>query len=184
MQKSKMLCLLSYTIYLPFTFHRLSNSSNNESLLLLFWWPLESEGPVCQYHATYAFQSEYTLCSSLNFKERLPPNRCNIWSLSEYRTDNYSQRKSVIWPVWQNGWVFVYKQSDWVWIPLLSHIVLCLHVFAKLQNERGASCRPVLIGISLLVYICWPYQSTECIQVNVPRNIASMTARGDNIPTH
>ena len=73
-----------------------SNSNNNESLLLLFWWPLESEGPVCYYHVTYAFQSEYTLFSSLNVKERLPRNRRNIWSLSEYRTDKYSQRKSII----------------------------------------------------------------------------------------
>ena len=93
-------------------FHRPSNSSNNESLLLLFWWPLESEGPVCYYHVTYAFQSEYTLCSSLNVKEHLSRNRRDIWSLSEYRTDKYSQRKSIIWPVWQNGWVFVYELND------------------------------------------------------------------------
>ena len=44
-----------------------SNISNNESLLLLFWWPLESEGPAC-YHLMYAFQSEYALCSSLMSK--------------------------------------------------------------------------------------------------------------------
>ena len=24
-------------------------------------------------------------------------------------TDNYSQLRSIIWPVWLNGWVFVYK---------------------------------------------------------------------------
>ena len=34
------------------------------------------------------------------------------------------------------------------------HIVLCLNVFAKLQDTRGASRQPVLIGIALRVYIC------------------------------
>ena len=36
----------------------------------------------------------------------------DIWSLSEYRADKYSQRKSIIWPVRQNGWVFFYEQND------------------------------------------------------------------------
>ena len=40
--------------------------------------PWEVKAPVYYYHVTYAFQSEYTLCSSLNFKERLPQNRCDI----------------------------------------------------------------------------------------------------------
>ena len=26
-------------------------------------------------------------------------------------TDKYSQHRSIIWPVWLNGWVFVYKLS-------------------------------------------------------------------------
>ena len=90
-----------------------SNSNNNESLLLLFWWPLESEGPACYYRVMYAFQSEYAICGSLNVKERLPWNRRYIWNLSEYRTDKYLQRKSIIWPVWQNDWVFVYELSDY-----------------------------------------------------------------------
>ena len=28
-----------------------------------------------------------------------------------YRTDKYSQHSSIIWPVWLNGWVFVYEPS-------------------------------------------------------------------------
>ena len=28
-----------------------------------------------------------------------------------HRTDKYSQHSSVIWPVWLNGWVFVYELS-------------------------------------------------------------------------
>ena len=34
----------------------------------------------------------------------------------------------------------------WVWIPLLSHIVLCLNAFTKSENARGASRQPVLMG--------------------------------------
>ena len=60
-------------------------------------------------------------------------------------------------------WLSVRLQTKWlcVWIPLLSYIVLCLNVFAKLQNARGAFRQPVLMGTSLLVNMCWPYQSTE-----------------------
>ena len=121
-----------------------SNSNNNESLLLLFWWTLESEGTVCYYHVICAFQSEYALCNFLIVKKRLPRNRRDIWSLSEYRTDKYSQRKSIIWPVWQNGWVFVYELSDCGFEYRCCHI-LCLNAFAKLQNARGASRQPVLM---------------------------------------
>ena len=28
-----------------------------------------------------------------------------------HRTDKYSQHSSIIWPVWLNGWVFVYEWS-------------------------------------------------------------------------
>ena len=45
-------------------------------------------------------------------------------------------------------------------------VTLCLNAFAKLQNARGASSHPVLMGIALLVYMCWPYQSTECFVIS------------------
>ena len=38
---------------------------------------------VCYYHVTYAFQTESTLCSYLNVKERLARSRHEIWSLSD-----------------------------------------------------------------------------------------------------
>ena len=28
-----------------------------------------------------------------------------------HRTDKYSEHSSIIWPVWLNGWVFVYELS-------------------------------------------------------------------------
>ena len=29
-----------------------------------------------------------------------------------HRTDKYSRHSSIIWPVWLNGWVYVYELSD------------------------------------------------------------------------
>ena len=49
-----------------------------------------------------------------------------------HRTDKYSQRHSVIWPVWLDGWVFVDElsrcefESCWAWIRLsLYMLFLC-----------------------------------------------------------
>ena len=75
---------------------------------------------VYSYHVMYAFQSESILW-----------NECRMWSVDSiecgftlervrgmirtysqmHRTDKYSQHSSVIWPVWLNGWVFVYELS-------------------------------------------------------------------------
>ena len=85
------------------------------------------------------------LCSSLNVKEQLPQNRCDIWSLSEYLTGKYSQCKSIIWPVWQNGWAFIYGLSDCGFEDCCC-VVFCLNAFAKLQNMRVESHQPVLMG--------------------------------------
>ena len=43
----------------------------------------------------------------------------------------------------------------WVWILLLSHIVLCLNAFAKLQNTRRESLQPVLRWLAWLKKICF-----------------------------
>ena len=80
----------------------------------------------CMLFFIFSFQSEYTLCSSLNVKERLPRNRRDIWGLSEYRTDKYSQHKSIIWPVWQNDWVFVCELSDCGFEYYCCHIKYCV----------------------------------------------------------
>ena len=111
-------------------------------------------------------------------KERLPRNRRDIWSLSEYRTDKYSQSKSIIWSVWQNGWVFAYELSDCGFEYHCCHI-LCLNAFTKLQNVRWASCQPVLMGncptclyvLALSVYWVVCYQS-------VPGGVQGMRFRG------
>ena len=88
---------------------------------------------VCSYHVTYAFQSESTLYSCLNVKELLARSRREIWGLSDcnwmirtyiqmHRTDKYSQHSSIIWPVWLNGWVFVYELSGCGFESSCSHL--------------------------------------------------------------
>ena len=69
---------------------------------------------ACSYHVTYAFQSQFTLYSCLNVKELVAWNRRDSnklkWSLSE------------VWPVWPNGWVFVYEPSAWGFESTCSHL--------------------------------------------------------------
>ena len=36
-------------------------------------------------------------------------------------TNNYSEHSSIIWPVWPNGWVFVYELSGSVFQSSCSH---------------------------------------------------------------
>ena len=78
---------------------------------------------VCSCYVTYAFQSESTLYSRLNVKERLARSRLEIWSLSECNwtwTQNHLVRKwtlnhlaklANLTKVWPNGWVFVNELS-------------------------------------------------------------------------
>ena len=75
---------------------------------------------VCSYHVTHAFQSESALYSCLNVKELLARCRCEIWSLSDCnwtRTHNH-----LVWPVWLNGWVFVYELSGCGFESSCSHL--------------------------------------------------------------
>ena len=44
------------------------------------------------------------------------------YSQMQQHTDKYSQRSSVIWPVWLNGWVFVHKLSGCGFECSCSHI--------------------------------------------------------------
>ena len=101
---------------------------------------------VCSYHVIYAFQSESTLYSCLNVKELLAQNRCDIWNLSDcsgtwthnhmkcicdlirtysqmHHIDKYSQHRPIIWPVWPNVWVFIYKLSGCEFESCCSHSI-------------------------------------------------------------
>ena len=94
---------------------------------------------ICSYHVTYAIQSEATLYSCLNphsivatlyscqvTKEcgfTLKRVRDMIRTCSQmHYTDKYSQHSSIIWPVWLNGWVFVYKLNGCGFRSRCSHL--------------------------------------------------------------
>ena len=40
-----------------------------------------------------------------------------------HRTDEYSQHSSIIWPVWPNGWVFVYELSGCWFESRCNHLI-------------------------------------------------------------
>ena len=89
------------------------------------------EMTVCSYHVKYTFQSGSTLYSCLNFKELLAIEcgftlkrvRDMIRTYSQmHRTDKYSQHSSIIWPVWQNGSVFVCELSGCGFESSCSHL--------------------------------------------------------------
>ena len=51
---------------------------------------------------------------------------CRVWIQMHrqmHRTDKYSQHSSIIWPVWPNGWVFVYELSDCQFESRCSHLI-------------------------------------------------------------
>ena len=67
--------------------------------------------------------------SSLAFRQTikcgfiLKPVRDMIITYSQmHRTDKYSQHSSIIWPVWLNGWVFVYELSGCGFKPRCCHL--------------------------------------------------------------
>ena len=57
---------------------------------------------LCSYHATYVFQSEYTLYSCVNVKELIARSRRKIWCLTDCSftlTQNHLICKKKTWPV-------------------------------------------------------------------------------------
>ena len=53
------------------------------------------------------------------------------------RKDKYSQHSSIIWPVWLNGWVFVYELSGCGFESSCSHLV-SWHVIPSKCYAQGA----------------------------------------------
>ena len=49
-----------------------------------------------------------------------------------HRTDKYSEHSSIIWPVWPNGWVFVYELSGSGFESSCSH----LKIFQKKKKKE------------------------------------------------
>ena len=56
------------------------------------------------------------------------------------RKDKYSQHSSIIWPVWLNGWVFVYELSGCGFESSCSHLV-SWHVIPSKCYAQGATSK-------------------------------------------
>ena len=100
----------------------------------------------CMFLSCHVRVSEWIhTYSCLNVKELLARSRREIWSLSDcnwtrihnhlvhkrtlirtysqmHCTDKYSQHSSIIWPVWPNGWVFVYELNGCGFESRCSHL--------------------------------------------------------------
>ena len=54
-----------------------------------------------------------------------------------YRTDKYSQHNSIIWSVWEDGWVFVYKRSCCRFQSHCSHLSLFVkQKFSQVLHDK------------------------------------------------
>ena len=59
-----------------------------------------------------------------------------------HRTDKYSQHWSIIWPVWPNGWVFVYEVSDCGFESRCSHLIFWYGTwFEQAVPWHSGNCR-------------------------------------------
>ena len=52
-----------------------------------------------------------------------------------HRTDKYSQHSSILWPVWLNGWVFLYQLSVVGSSPVAVTYLLCICIVNALPLE-------------------------------------------------
>ena len=72
-----------------------------------------------------------------------------------HRTDKYSQRSSILWPVWRNSWVFVYELS-------VCGLEFCSsHLYSLVYNHFYQKC---------LVFVCWSNSCTFRLLGKDPEN--------------
>ena len=68
-------------------------------------------------------RSSLTFRPTIEFRFTLKLVRDMIMTYSQmHRTDKYSQHSWIIWPVWPNGWVFVYELSGCGFESCCSHL--------------------------------------------------------------
>ena len=89
-----------------------------------------------------------------SIKELLTRNRHDIWSLSDsngIRTHNLFE-VNMIWPVWLNGWVFVYELNICGFEFRCCHLN-CSFVFQESQIKNKAD---------EITQLCWKLYSERC----------------------
>ena len=83
--------------------------------------------------------------SSLSFRQTIEYGStlklvCDMITYTQmHRTDKYSQHRSIIWPVWLTGWVFVYELSS------CGFESCCCHL-----NFRYGACFLFMVSCTLL----------------------------------
>ena len=65
-----------------------------------------------------------------------------------HRTDKYSEHSSIIWPVYPNGWVFVYEVNGFVFKSSCSHLSISVAVFSVILVES------VIFSVELWLKSC------------------------------
>ena len=106
----------------------------------------------------------------LNVKEFLARSRRHIWDLSdsnEIRTHSHLLRKRTLshlaklaWPVWLNGWVFVYELSDCGFESRWCHLIAVLLLLSELLHFSRLSSMVFeffLLVKSILTLLRQPY---------------------------
>ena len=136
-------------IYVEYFFNPERNQTSNKNYLLeLIKKRLKNYkknmSTVCSCHATYAFQSESTLYSSLNVKELPARSRRKIWSLSDCnwtQTQNHLVRKWTLNDLaklvqWLSlaKWLSVRLWAKWFWVQV--QLQSLEHVKHKIFNFR------------------------------------------------
>ena len=76
-----------------------------------------------------------------------------------YRSANkYSQYSSSIWPVWVNGWVFVYELSGFTFESCCSHLNFRHRAFCK----QGDSLHSWNYRVYINAYVTWKEHTVKC----------------------
>ena len=78
-----------------------------------------------------------------------------------HRTDKYSQHSSIIWPVWLNGWVFVYELNGCGFESSCSHLKV-RYISQHLNNPSWfhINCRLSLCEVQYQVW--WGFVVSKC----------------------
>ena len=140
-------------------------------------WPVWLNGWVFVYELSgCGFVSS---CNPLNFRFHTCFKQGVLWNSDYYRvwihsetctwhdkniqsntpTDKYSQHSSLIWPVWLNDWVFVYKLSDCGFESSCNH----LNFRFRACSEQGVPWHPGN-------YRVWIHSETHTWHKNIQSN--------------
>ena len=114
----------------------------------------------------------------LNVKNILARSRRYIRSLRDININEikYSQHSSLIWPVWLNGWVFVYELNGCGFKSRYCHILVGLYGF--IGNKVLLRWRRDNTIALHKVYPCRKVNTTEFIHIRLYENMTFFKKHG------